>query len=90
VQQARRVRPDFELQPGDLTKLLQICHLTAGMPLALELAAGWLDTLSLDHIAAEIQRGIDIFETEIRDVPERHRSIRATFELTWQRAPGRS
>lgn len=85
MQQAHRVRPDFELQMSDLQNLSQICRLTAGMPLAIELAAGWLDSLSLDHIAAEIQQGIDIFETELRDVPERHRSIRATFDLTWQR-----
>jgi tetratricopeptide (TPR) repeat protein len=55
------------------------------MPLALELAAGWSSVLPVAQIAAELQRGIDILQTELRDVPERHRSIRATFDLTWQR-----
>ena len=55
------------------------------MPLALVLAAGWVDVLSLQQIAAEIKHGIDILETEMRDVPERHRSVRATFDLTWGR-----
>jgi predicted ATPase/DNA-binding CsgD family transcriptional regulator len=85
MQSARRVRPDFELQPGDLDYLARICRLTAGMPLGIELAAGWVDILSLEQIAAEIQQGIDILETDIRDMPERHRSIRATFERTWSR-----
>ena len=59
--------------------LARICHLTAGMPLALELAAGWTGVLPLAQIATELQRGIDILQTELRDVPDRHRSIRATL-----------
>ncbi len=83
VQCARRVRPDFTLQAGDLENLARIFRLTDGMPLALELAAGWLNTFSLGYIADEIQKGIGILESELRDVPERHRSIRATFDHTW-------
>ena len=85
MQSAHRVRSDFELHPDDLDFMARICHLTAGMPLGIELAAGWVDVLSLEKIADEIQRGIDILETNMRDVPERHRSLRATFEQTWNR-----
>ena len=85
LQSAQRTQPGFELQGTDMTVLVQICRLTGGMPLALELAAGWLDTLSLEQIADELQQGIDILETNLRDVPERHRSVRATFEGTWNR-----
>ncbi len=85
MQSARRVRPDFELQAHDLAVLARICRLTAGMPLGIELAAGWVDVLSLAQIAAEIQQGIDILETELRDVPERQRSVRTTFEHLWSR-----
>ncbi len=84
LQCAQRVYPDFKLQAGDMEHLARICHLTAGMPLALELAAGWTGVLPLAQIATELQRGIDILQTELRDVPDRHRSIRATFDLTWQ------
>lgn len=41
LQSARRVRPDFALQTSDLDLLARICRLTAGMPLALVLAASW-------------------------------------------------
>lgn len=85
VQSANRVRSDFELHPDDLDFLARICRLTAGMPLGIELAAGWVDVLSLEQIAEEIQQGIDILETDMRDVPERHRSLRATFTHTWDR-----
>ncbi len=82
---AQRVRPGFALQAGELTYLARICRLTAGMPLAIELAAGWVDILSLEHIGDEIQAGIDILHADLRDLPERHRSVRATFERTWSR-----
>lgn len=85
MQSAHRVRSDFALQAGDLKFLARICRLTAGMPLGIELAAGWVDILSLEQIANEIQQGIEILETEMRDVPERHRSLRATFDWTWER-----
>ncbi|MBK8025246.1 MAG: hypothetical protein IPK19_28630 [Chloroflexi bacterium] len=85
LQSAKHVRSDFELHPDDRGFLARICRLTAGMPLGIELAAGWVDVLSLEQIAGELQRGIDILETEMRDLPERHRSLRATFEQTWTR-----
>ncbi|UCC64798.1 MAG: tetratricopeptide repeat protein, partial [Anaerolineae bacterium] len=84
LQSARRVRPDFELVADDPTYLTRICRLVEGMPLAVELAAAWVDTLSLADIAAEIQRSLDFLETEWRDVPARHRSIRAVFDTSWQ------
>ena len=37
----------------DLADLSRICHTVAGMPLALELAAAWVDMLSLSEIAEE-------------------------------------
>jgi predicted ATPase/DNA-binding CsgD family transcriptional regulator len=85
VHSAQRARADFALQPDDLDALTRICRLTEGMPLGIELAAGWVDVLSLERIAAEIQHGLDILETDLRDVPDRQRSVRATFERTWER-----
>ena len=78
LQSACRNQPDFALNDqDDLTYLARICRTVAGMPLALELAASWVDMLPLSDIAAELQQGLDILETDMRDMPERHRSIRA-------------
>lgn len=86
IQSARRNEPDFTLRDNDdLTYLARICRLVGGMPLALELAASWVDMLSLDEIANELQQGLDILETDLRDVPERQRSVRASFNYTWRR-----
>ena len=86
LQSAQRNQADFALGDGnDLTYLARICRLVAGMPLAIELAAAWVDTLSLEDIATEIQESLDFLETEMRDLPERHRSIRASINYSWQK-----
>ena len=83
VQSAQRARPGLELSESDLKRARQICEMIQGMPLAIELAAAWLDTLTLEEITEELQRSLDILSTEMRDVPERHRSIRAAFDHSW-------
>ncbi|MCB8944564.1 MAG: tetratricopeptide repeat protein [Ardenticatenaceae bacterium] len=84
VQAAHRVQPNFEITADDLTYLTRICRAVGGMPLGLELAASWVDMLSLPDIAAEIQNSLDLLETDVRNVPQRHRSIRAVFDYSWQ------
>lgn len=82
---ARRARAGFELHAADYGYVARICHLVGGMPLALMLAAGWLELLSLAEIADELARSPDFLESELRDLPERHRSMRTVFEGSWQR-----
>jgi predicted ATPase/DNA-binding CsgD family transcriptional regulator len=82
AQTARRVRPGFSL-PDELTDVVRICKLVEGMPLALELAAAWVRALSCAEIVAEIERGLDILETPTRNVPARHRSMRAVIDHSW-------
>ncbi|MEZ4869761.1 MAG: hypothetical protein R3C14_51020 [Caldilineaceae bacterium] len=55
------------------------------MPLALELAAPWIRTLSCGEIAAELECSLDFLATSLRNIPERHRSLRVVFEQTWVR-----
>ena len=85
LQSAQRVQPNFMLAPDNLLHLTRICHLVEGMPLAMELAAAWADGLSLADIAAEIQQNLDFLETNIRNLPARHRSMRAVFDYSWER-----
>jgi predicted ATPase/DNA-binding SARP family transcriptional activator len=84
VQNVRRVQPDFEPQPQDLPVMVRICQLVQGMPLALVLAASWTEVLSLDEISIEIARSLDILVTEMRDLPERQRSMYCVFDYSWE------
>lgn len=83
LQGARRVRPGYQLNEGDLPALARICRLVQGMPLAILLAAAWVEMLSPAEIAEEIGQGLDFLETDLSDVPERHRSVRAIFDYSW-------
>lgn len=83
VEAARRTRVDFSLSEAERPCLAQICRLVDGFPLGLELAAAWTRMLSPCEIAQEISSGLDFLETPLRNVPERHRSLRAVFEHSW-------
>jgi predicted ATPase/transcriptional regulator with XRE-family HTH domain len=83
VKSAQRVRPDFKTSLDDQASLVQICQTVEGVPLAIELAAAWAGMLSCQEIAQEISSNMDFLRTSMRDVPERHRSIRATFDHSW-------
>ncbi|HEX2623359.1 MAG TPA: hypothetical protein VHL11_24530, partial [Phototrophicaceae bacterium] len=83
LQGARRMRPNFRLNSDDIPAVMRICRLVDGMPLGLELAAAWLPLLSVSEIAREIQHSLDFLSTTTRNIPERHRSLRAVFEHSW-------
>jgi predicted ATPase/Tfp pilus assembly protein PilF len=83
-QRASQICPDFSPNSEDMRSIARICRLVEGMPLGIELAATWMEMLSPEEIASEIQGSLDFLESERRDVPERHRSIRAVFDHTWK------
>ena len=84
VDGARRVRPSFVLEEEDLDGLSEILRLTGGMPLAILLAAAWMDMLSVSEVAEEVSRSLDFLETEFGDMPARQRSVRAVFDYSWE------
>ncbi|MEW5956946.1 MAG: tetratricopeptide repeat protein [Chloroflexota bacterium] len=82
AQIAQRARVGFSLAE-EKSCVIRICRLLEGMPLGLELAAAWLRTLSCEQVAQEIEQGLDFLVTSAPDVPDRHRSIRAVFDQSW-------
>ena len=84
VERAAQARPGFVLDEEERLQALRICRLVAGMPLGIELSAAWVSMLSCAEIAEEIERNVDFLATSMRDVPERHRSLRAAFDQSWR------
>jgi len=84
TQRAQQIRADFAVSDSERNELVRICRLVAGVPLAIELAAAWVGMLTCGEIAREIESNIDFLSTTMRDMPERHRSLRATFEHSWK------
>jgi len=83
LQSAHRVMPDFEVDEDNYHEVSHVIRLVQGLPLGIELAAAWIEMLPIEEIAQEIENSLDFLETDLRDVPERHRSIRAVFEYSW-------
>ena len=83
-QQARRGSRSFPLSPEAAADVTRICQLVDGLPLGIELAAAWTDVRSPREIARELERDLDVLATTLRNVPDRQRSIRATFEHSWR------
>jgi len=82
VQSAQRARPDFSVQ-GNGHAIMRLCRMVEGMPLAIEITAAWLKRLPLQEIVSQLEGGLDILETSARNVPARHRSIRAVIDQSW-------
>jgi predicted ATPase/tetratricopeptide (TPR) repeat protein len=83
MQGARQQRPGFELDSESATAAVRICRLVQGIPLGILLSAAWAGTLSFREIAEEIDKGLDFLASEMRDLPDRQRSMRAVFDHSW-------
>jgi predicted ATPase/transcriptional regulator with XRE-family HTH domain len=83
LQQAQKARAGFTLSAGERPSVLRICRLVQGLPLAIELAAAWVRTLSCHEIADEIGRNLSFLAVSSRAIPERHRSLTAAFDHSW-------
>jgi predicted ATPase/DNA-binding SARP family transcriptional activator/tetratricopeptide (TPR) repeat protein len=83
LQAARRARADFQVTEEDLSAITRLTTILDGMPLGLELAANWIRALSCEDIVTEVSRNPDFLETQLRDIPARHRSLQAVFDQSW-------
>jgi predicted ATPase/transcriptional regulator with XRE-family HTH domain len=83
IQNARRVQPGFSLD-DNRDSVFEICRAVEGLPLALELSAAWLHMMPIEEVAISVQREANFLTTSLRNVPERHRSMSALFDQSWQ------
>lgn len=83
VDRARRARLDFVADAADLTAIASLCRTLGGSPLAIELAAVRARDATPRRIAEEVAHGVDALATPSRTVPERHRTLRASFDVSW-------
>lgn len=77
ITHAQQARHDVAI---DLDSIAKICRLLDGSPLAIELAAVWARMLEPEAILQEIITCADFLRTDLQDIPERQRSMRAVFE----------
>jgi predicted ATPase/DNA-binding SARP family transcriptional activator len=84
VERARAVRPQLEIGRTELGALVRVCQQLDGMPLALELAAARMSSLSLPELADRLSDRFGLLTSGPRTAEARQRTLRATVE--WSHA----
>lgn len=83
IETARRVKHDFHAE-DEHPNIERICQLVENLPLAVELAASWTPVMSCAQITQHLQNDIDILNADLRNLPERHRSMQVVFNHSWK------
>jgi predicted ATPase/Tfp pilus assembly protein PilF len=84
LDRARLIRPGFGLGEQNAEAVVRICRRLDGLPLALELAAARLQSLSVQELAARLDHALAWLGGGQRLAPERQRTLRAA--LDWSHA----
>src|SRR5215475_8066744 len=77
------VRPDFELGEANAAAVARICRALDGMPLAIELAAVWLRTLTPAQLAERLDDRFGLLTGGSRTALPQHRTLRAVVDWSW-------
>jgi predicted ATPase/DNA-binding SARP family transcriptional activator len=85
---AAAVQPDFQLDASTTGPVGQICRTLDGMPLAIELAAPWLRTLTPAQLAERLDDRFALLTGGSRASLPRHQTLRATVDWSWQLLSG--
>ncbi|PPJ03816.1 transcriptional regulator [Nocardia nova] len=80
VSRARAVRPSARLDPAVVARL---CRTLDGLPLAIELAAARVRTMSVEEIESRLEHRFALLRSGDRSSPERHRTLHAVIEWSW-------
>jgi predicted ATPase len=80
VERGSDVRPGFRLTGGNAAAVTSICAGLEGLPLAIELVAARLRTLSPEQLAARLGEQLDLLTDGARTRPDRQQTMRATLD----------
>lgn len=84
VERARAVQHDFSLTEANAAAVAEICARLDGLPLALELAAARTRMLAPAVLLARLDRPLEALRAGPIDTPDRHRSLRAALDWSFE------
>jgi predicted ATPase/DNA-binding SARP family transcriptional activator len=85
---AAAVRPDFQVDEATADDVARICRALDGMPLAIELAAARLRTLSAAQLAERLDARFELLTGGSRTAEPRHQTLRAVVDWSWELLSG--
>jgi predicted ATPase/DNA-binding SARP family transcriptional activator/tetratricopeptide (TPR) repeat protein len=80
---ARAVRPTFAVDETTAPEMAHVCRALDGMPLAIELAAARLRTMSLTQLANRLDDRFRLLTGGSRMALPRHQTLRAVVDWSW-------
>ncbi len=80
AERAGAALPGFELTAENAADIVDICRRLDGLPLALELAAAKIRLFTPHDVAERLGSSLPLLSTPARDLPDRHRTMRATID----------
>jgi predicted ATPase/DNA-binding CsgD family transcriptional regulator len=87
VERARAVTPDFRLTEDNAAAVAEICVRLDGLPLSIELAAARVKIFSPVALLARLERRLDLLRADTQDRPDRHQTLRAALDWSYQLLP---
>jgi predicted ATPase len=84
AERARAVRSDFTLNAENIRSVAVICSQLEGLPLAIELIAARVKTLSIEQIAARLDDRFALSTSGSRIAPSRQQTLRATLDWSYE------
>jgi predicted ATPase/class 3 adenylate cyclase len=83
VDRAMAVKPDFTLTDDTAAAVVQICRRLDGIPLAIELAAARVRTLSVQQITAHLDERFRLLTGGSRTALPRHQTLRGLIDWSY-------
>ncbi|MFF4954970.1 BTAD domain-containing putative transcriptional regulator [Streptomyces chattanoogensis] len=81
---AGAVRRDLAVDARTLATMVRVCRALDGMPLAIELAAARLRTMSVDQLAHRLDDRFRLLTSGSRTALPRHKTLRAVVDWSWE------
>jgi predicted ATPase/DNA-binding CsgD family transcriptional regulator len=84
VARARAVASGFALSEDNRAAVAGICRRLDGVPLAIELAAAWIRTLTPDQVLARLADRFALLSRGVRGAPERQQTLQACVDWSFE------
>jgi len=83
VQRSQAIKPDFRVTEENAGVIATICGRLDGLPLALELAAGYSKLLSPRALLARLEQPLEVLTRGGPDLPVRQQTLRNTMQWSY-------
>ena len=87
VDRGRTQRPDFELTSENVDAVASVCRQLDGIPLAIELAASRLRSMSIEDLSARLDHQYGLLST-VATLHARHQTLTALFDSSYELLSG--